>query len=451
MGRYDESRFLTTHNSYSGGPRGPLPAQLGARVRCLELDFHDNGWKDVHDYRVGHLKPGMEVAFGNGNPITLMVKDWLATVAGWSAANPGHGPITIVLDSKDDLTDNDDGGDLEDFNEILLAAFGQKLFTRDEYDQGAGAWPDVDALRDRILCVLSGNGSSRAAYRWAFGTHPAIGANADGQVVLLNPSTIGDVNCWSGKADAAAGVVRWKRKFSYGLSNLGLSEAAVAVTDGGWVVTVHRFSRPNLPDRLESRVGRIQDDPGNEGRITWFSSQIMASGISPSIQIAGDEVIEIHATSDGQGRQQVRGRLNRQSKKVEWQKARATQSPLFERDTADWQGHRIRCGADPGGWLGTAFDADALRPVRFRQVVFVELQKGEDPAAMRDALFFAADAKNEAAIAQARNQGFVARAWGFEDGDQTKPWIENMPATDTPGDPWYQMYMQGARSRVVTA
>src|SRR5206468_1626689 len=118
----------------------------------------------------------------------------------WSAANQGHGPITIVFDLKDDLTDNDDGGDLEDLNRTLMTAFGQRLFTRDEYDQRAGEWPDVAALRDRLLCVLSGDGSSRAAYRWAFGSAPAIGANADGDVVLLYRSTIGDLNCWSGKA-----------------------------------------------------------------------------------------------------------------------------------------------------------------------------------------------------------------------------------------------------------
>ena len=65
-------------------------------------------------------------------------------------------------------------------------------------------WPDLAALRNRVLCVLSGDGSSRLAYRWAFGSAPAIGANADGDIVLLHPSTIGDLNCWSGKADGSA-------------------------------------------------------------------------------------------------------------------------------------------------------------------------------------------------------------------------------------------------------
>ena len=62
MARYDLTRFRTTHNSYSGGARGSLPQQLDRGIRCLELDFHDNGYQEVGDYRVGHLKPGSEVS-----------------------------------------------------------------------------------------------------------------------------------------------------------------------------------------------------------------------------------------------------------------------------------------------------------------------------------------------------------------------------------------------------
>jgi hypothetical protein len=443
MARYDQVRFLTTHNSYSGGLRGSLTKQLGARVRYVELDFHDNGWSDIRDFRIGHLKPGMEVALANGNPTTLLLHDWLSSVIAWSAANPGHGPITVVLDCKDDLTDGQQGGDLEDLNRILAATFANKLFTRDEYDRNGGVWPDVRTLRDRCLCVLSGHGGSRMAYRWSFGSAPAVASNAEGNIALVYCSSSGDINCWTGKADAAATGVHWVRKFTYSVSNLGLSDPAIGVTDGGWVVSVHHFSRPNLPDRLESRVGRIQDDVNNEGRIKWFSDEIIGVGLSPSIRIVGDEVVEIHTTSDGKRRQQLKGTLNRRSRKVEWEKARATQAQAFAKDETPWQTHRIKCAIDPAGWIGCMIDGGALAPTRFQQLAFVELQKGEDATTMRDALFFAADAKARAAIKQARDQGLVARAWGFENGDQTAPWVENMPATDAPAEPWYQDYMVG--------
>jgi len=95
----------------------------------------------------------------------------------------------------------------------------------------------------------------------------------------------------------------------------------------------------------------------------------------------------------------------------------------------------IRCG----------FFGDPLNPVRFRPIVFVEEQKGDDRAAIRDALFFAASAADRAAIAAARARGQVVRAWGFSEDDRTPspaaP-VENMPATDTPSAEWYTEYLE---------
>ena len=244
MAGYDVTRTRATHNSYSGGARGSLPQQLDLGVRCLELDFHDNCYGELKDYRVGHLTPGSEVACGNGNPDTFLLRDWLGTIRGWSDAHPGHTPITIVLDAKDDLTDNNKGGDLEDFNATLERVFGAKLYTRNEFD-GAGAWPELAQLSDRILCVLSGNGSTRAAYRWAFGAAPAIAVNDGGTIAVAYQSTAGDLNCWTGTITAPRDVT-WRRKTTYALSNLGLSRPAIAISADGWLVAVHQFHRPGI-------------------------------------------------------------------------------------------------------------------------------------------------------------------------------------------------------------
>src|SRR5262249_23927731 len=154
------------------------------------------------------------------------------------------------FDLKDDLTDNEGvGGDLADLNDRLQDVFGPKLFTRDEWD-GMRQWPDVNELKDRVLCVLSGNPTTRVAYRWAFGSEPAVGVNRKGDLILLYRSTAGDINCWTGRAQQA--TIDWLRKSNYASSDLGLSQPAVAVNDDGWIVSVHRFSRPNLPNRLEA-------------------------------------------------------------------------------------------------------------------------------------------------------------------------------------------------------
>ena len=442
MARYDLTRFETTHNSYSGGSRGSLPSQLDLGIRDLELDFHDNGYEQLADYRVGHLKPGSEVALGDGNPETLLLRDWLGVINSWSTTHPGHGPITVTFDAKDDLTDNDDGGDLEDFNRSLEAAFGTKLYTRDNRDRD-GAWRDTAELQDRFLCVLSGDGSTRAAYRWAYGSDPAIAVNTPGAVVLSYRSTAGDLNCWTGVASREEQRIDWRRKITYGFSNLSLRQPAIVMDDEGWLVAAHAFGPPPgfQGPLLESRVGRLQDD----GRIAWYGSDVFGQGSAPSLSIVGNEVLEIHTMWDGQRRQRVKGVLDRRKRRVEWQSPRVTPARPFVREIATWEGRELRCEVDAEGVIVSGF-TERLTPVRFRQVVFVEEQQGDDLRVIKDALFFAANAKERVAIAAARDRGLVVRAWGYEESDQTRPPgapPENMPATDTPRAAWYRGYMTG--------
>ena len=435
MATYDSTRFRTTHNSYSGGPRASILHQLDAGVRGLELDVHDNGYDQLGDFRVGHLKPGSEVALGNGNPDTPRLRDWLGAIARWSEANPAHAPVTLVLDLKGDLTDG--GGDLADLNAALTASLGTRLFTRDDYDV-AGRWPDVDDLRGRVLCVLSGNGGSRAAYRWAFGTVPTVAANAAGRVAVAYQSTAGDLNCWIGTATPAA--VQWQRKTTYGLGLLGLEQPAIALSEDNWIVAVHRLVRgqPAFPV-LESRVGRIGDD----GHIKWFASQFYANGHQPSLQIDGNEIREIHVTQDGARRQQMLGTLNRQSRRIDWRKARAATAAPPVRNVARWGGGELWCGTDADGVIQCGSSQASSRPVRFSQLAFVEQQQSGEGAALRDARFFAATAEDRNAIVEARKRGLVVRAWGFGASNQASAPPENLPATDTPEADWYAKYTAG--------
>ena len=84
--------------------------------------------------------------------------------------------------------------------------------------------------------------------------------------------------------------------------------------------------------------------------------------------------------------------------------------------------------------------------VGFRQVAFVERQKGDDTAQIGDALFFAADAGSRDDIAEARNARLPSRAWWFKEPNRTDPPSppqENAAATDTPFAQWYEAYMRG--------
>ena len=438
MATYDTMRARASHNSYSGGARGSLLDQLNANVRCVEFDFHDNGFEELKDYRIGHLKPGAEVDHRPPNPPDDLLGSWLKVVNDWSIANPGHDPITIVLDAKDDLTDNVDA-DLEELNRRLEAIFGPRLYTREEHETQS-AWPDVNELRGRVLCVLSGNGGSRAAYRWSMGSTPSVGANEKGDVVIAYRSTSGEINYWAGAVEEGTSAVKWLRKSTLAVTDIDLAEPAIKINEDGWVVAVYRFGpRPEMHGlMLASRVGHMKD-----GRINWGKAQVIGDGMTPSLSIDGDSVELIYRNADGKGRQLVTGVIDRTKRSVKWKKAKDTQRALFPRDVAEWDDRAVRVDVDALGAIGCSLDGGPSLPLRFRQILFVERQAGEDPKLFRDASFFGAGAANRRDLAEARKLGLVCRAWGFAEFDRPADAtdLENFPATDTPLIGWYQTYV----------
>jgi hypothetical protein len=436
MSRYDNTLFPTTHNSYSGGARGTILEQLDMGIRAIEFDFHDDGYSHVEDYRVGHLLPRGELALGGGNPTTPLLRDWLQAVSAWVAANPTATPITLILDSKDNLTDNA-AGDLEDFNLLLESVFGARLFTREQ--KGAGPWPDVEVLQGRVLCVLSGHQGTRASYCWTRGTAPAIAANAKGDVVLVYQSEAKDLRCWTGRIEASGPVV-WRRRATYAWDSFPLSRPAVAVNDEGWVVAAHQIeATPEFPAAVVGLiVGRIQDD----GRITWGTAERLAKGRAPSVEVSGDEVRLFYEALDGGRQMSRRGTLTRKKRSVDWGKARASPKAATAPLERAKSGARELLCSEAGGTISVVVDSGVPQPVRFRQVAFVEMQKGNDPLIEREALFFGEDAKLKDELAAAISRGLVVRAWGFEAGDETSP-PANMPATDVPRAPWYASICSG--------
>lgn len=448
MPSYDQTRYWTTHNSYEGGPRGSIPAQLDRNVRCLELDVWDNDYDKVGDFRVGHFKPGHAVALGTvapGNPNTLRLRDWLETIADWSAQHANHGVITLVLDLKSDLTDNAGAGDLEDLNAELEDVFGARLFTRDDYDVPK-AWPETTALRNRVLCVLSGNGSNRAAYRYCFGAQPALAVNARGDVALAYRSEAGDMRCWTGKArlpsGARPGALSWRHKGTYAWNAFSVSEPSLAMTDDGWIVSVHRVGPApgtSSPALLECVVGELHDD----GRMTWGGASGVGSGMLPSLALTSDNrLLLTNTTESGKSLRVRKGTLDRKKHRVDWAKAEAAGADAPPtRDTALWKGHALRCLVNARRTILAAFDG-AQRAVGYRQLAFVELQSEEADRDLLDPLFYGASASNTGAIAAARARGQVARAWWFKQGDAIlPPKPENFAATDHPFDAFYAAYV----------
>jgi hypothetical protein len=449
MPPYDRTRYWTTHNSYEGRDRGSITSQLDRNVRSIELDVWDNDFERVGDYRLGHFKPGHAVVLGSGdadsNPRTLLLRDWLKTIATWHEAND-HAVITVVLDLKSDLTDNEGPGDLEDLNARVEEAFGDSLFTRDHFDL-TGAWPDTADLRNRVICVLSGNSNNRASYRYCTGERPALAMQDDGTVVVAYRSTAGDMRYWSGQArlprGAAAGRIDWIHKGTYAWSPHTVSEPSVTALGDGWFVSVYRIGPApgrTSPSTLHCTIGEL----GDGGRVFWRDSHEVGSGVQPSLETLGANTVRlVYSTPSGKSLRVREGTVDRKKGRVAWGEPQDSEDAAFARDAVTWKGHEIRCRTNDLGVVLCSFDG-VQRAIGYRQLMFVELQSEEDKAELLDPVFYGASASNRGAIARARTLGMVARAWWFKQNDRALPPgpdQENFAATDFPFSPWYEPYM----------
>jgi hypothetical protein len=452
--RYNEAVVAATHNSYAGPPSGDLGSlrrQLDGGVRFVELDVHDNEFSSF-GYRIGHETPGDDVVQAGGNPRTNKLEAWLRAIERWSAANPHHAPIAVALDLKDSLADNPSfsQGNLARLNAQLLARF-PNLFTREQLANDA--WPTVDALRGRVIVVLSGDEETRLAYVRDPGHNPAVGINGAGHVVEVHDSGGGDLWYWTGEFVSPTRV-RWHR---HGRYDTGQSPA-VSLGRDGVVVEVHE-DPDSGDDQLWFRVGRLRSD----FEIEWTSPSGRPfpnadEGVSPSVRFvdrASTLVREVHRSEQTGNHWYWNGRLSPADGSIVWTRADSgqTHDPLFEkaRDVSGRRSIQVKTGphgAFGGDTLLYTTGAAGSERIRYRQLAFVEMQRGGDPAlAGEGAWFFAATAKNADARRWAqgwRLGGKLVRLWEFNDRRFATDPPPSFAATDHPGAGWYKEYCTAA-------
>jgi len=431
-----ESVFLATHNSYSGnvdGAKNSIPYQLDHGVRFVELDVHDNDYAANHDYSIGHSSPG-DLVDHVGNPASNLLHDWLAMIAGWSTAHPTHAPLVVMLDLKDDLTDNADfaAGDLTALNEELQTAFGSSLLHPADY---VGS-PSVDSLRGRVLPLLSGDAGTRTEYKRDVGYHPAVAVNSHGQIVEVHDSGSGGLWYWTGTY-AADGTVTWLRhgKFDSGTT------PAVALNDAGQIVEVHQSQTTSA---LWYHVGQL----GSDGEITWQASRQYDSGVTPTVAFTGPTtLVEIHKSQSNSQNWTWNGTLSGAT--VSWSGNAKTGNALLNKSSATSAGRNITVYNASDG----PTEAQTLRyhtssfsggRIRYQQTAFDEYQNGDSGQLQQGALFYAAPATDSSFIISARQTGHVVRGWDFDSANLATTPLANYPASNTPWAPWYQTMVTNA-------
>ncbi|MER7274065.1 Ca2+-dependent phosphoinositide-specific phospholipase C [Dactylosporangium sp. NPDC000244] len=425
--------FRATHNSYSGnvgGSRGSITAQLDSGVRFVEFDVHDNGYATNHDYSIGHNGPGDAVDH-TGNPASNLLRDWLQSVSAWSAAHPSHAPLVVMLDLKDDLTDNPSfaAGNLSALNQELRDVFGSRLLMAKDVP---GALGTIGSLRGRVLTLLSGDAGSRTEYRRDAGFHPAVAINARGQVVEVHDSGSGALWYWTGTY-GADGRITWLRHGRYDSG----TTPAVALSDNGQLVEVHKSQ---TADTLWYHVGTIGDD----GDITWSPSRQYDTGVLPTIRFTGGgtTVREVHRSQSSSQNWNWTGTLSAGAMTVAWSGNGKTSDALFDTATATAGGARVsvRTGADGAAPAQTLLYSTGLvstERIRYVQTAFDEFQAGDAAVLQEGALFYASTASNSAFITAARQGGHIVRGWDFDSASYATNPPANYPATNHPSDGWY--------------
>ena len=214
--RLDQVQVLGSHNSYHGRPfrpvldalrnggnaglaqtldyaHAPLPRQFALGVRQIELDVWSDPLggkyaKPTFPIQVGvHLRdnpvmhePGYKVihqADVDTNSTCLTFVACIRLVRTWSDAHPGHVPIDIHVEMKDDRVTEPMFGSLE--REMLSVFERKQIITPDDVRGDAPTlgeavrthgWPTLATVRGKVYFTLD-NESFRAGY---LAGHPSL-------------------------------------------------------------------------------------------------------------------------------------------------------------------------------------------------------------------------------------------------------------------------------------
>ena len=436
---FNEVVLAGSHNSYSK-ERGTILGQLTRGVRCLELDIHDNEYQDKGGYRLGHYTPGDGVA-AEENGVGLKLTEWLGLVSEWSLEFPDHAPIMLVLDLKDDLTDNTGPheGNMGALNEKLLEAFGDRLYSSRE--QARDGWPSAHELRGRVLVQLSGDSLSRERYLRDKGYRPAVSMNAKGQVIEVHDSGAGHLWYWTGQLQSD-GRVLWKHHGKYDTGY----DPAVAIDEDGWIVEVHKSESNN---HLWAHAAYMRPDYTLE----WGDSQrFEKSGVEPSVAFLSDsgEALERHRSSgDASQNESVRISLDRSELRLSFGDAQNTSEERFNESESVVGNDRVWVSAfsdhSTAGEDTLVYGTDSLLQgrIRFDQLAFVDHQpSNSDELRLGGARIYNVKSGAMGEVESWRKSGWMVRMWGFDRSDaQPEKTQPNCPATDEPASDWYLQYL----------
>ena len=182
----------------------PIQAQLDLGIRQLEFDPYADATGGLYaaPYASDPAKsaimkaPGAKVLHApvvDSRTLCLRLSDCFAEVATWSRAHPGHAPIVIFVNTKEEPFNTPaipdpplwTEADLAGIDADAVKAFGRDRIIAPDDVRGAratlregvtaGGWPTVDGAKGKVLLVLDANPRVEDAYRAG---HPSLKGRA---------------------------------------------------------------------------------------------------------------------------------------------------------------------------------------------------------------------------------------------------------------------------------
>ncbi len=264
-----------THNSYHLEPdpvwspshrysHAPLDVQLEEQgVRQFELDLH---YRSGVGFQIFHL-PAID-----GESTCLDLVDCLATIRGWSNANPWHLPIMIWIEPKDEDADSLDpelellSGKWDAFDQALIDGLGRDRIVTPDDVRGSHAtlpeaiegdgWPTLGTMRGKVLFAMLDGGDARDEY---------VQGRPNAQGRVLFPGSDSPDQPWAAM---------------FKINNAAGEAARVAdLVSRGFVVTSNAGSAEggddnpqHWADSLAAGANFLSTDLPGEDPVEWFAS-----------------------------------------------------------------------------------------------------------------------------------------------------------------------------------
>ncbi len=194
--RTNQVQVLATHNSYHIQQDAPIASSLTTQYTHppldQQLDLGVRGFEiDVVNAPDGSF-PVLHTPVVDNTSNCTPLEQCLQVTRTWSRAHPGHVPIFILVEPKDDDIDfvidptlrRFDAAGLDQLDKTVRSSLGRQLITPDSVRgksktlraavTGRG-WPTLGKTRGKIMVILNTGGPVRDAYRQG---HPSLEGRA---------------------------------------------------------------------------------------------------------------------------------------------------------------------------------------------------------------------------------------------------------------------------------